>query len=54
MDLSKRLATFLALMQAFGRERVPSKRRLPSDRVSRAAVAVTSDFGVAPTFPGFR
>lgn len=50
-SLSKKLRTLVALMRAFGPSRVPARRRVPSERVSRAAVEVTSDFGVAPTFP---
>jgi hypothetical protein len=52
--LSAKLSTLVALLRAFTAERLPSKRRVPSERVSRPAVEVTSDYGVAPTFPGFR
>jgi len=44
----------MALFRAFASERLPAKRRVPAERVSRAAVEVTSDFGVAPIFPGMR
>ena len=50
---SSKLGALLVLLRAFREARVPHAR-VPSDRISQRAVTVTSDFGVAPIFPGMR
>jgi len=48
------LVALQVLLRAFGASRTPSARKAPPLRVSRPAVEVTSDFGVATSFPGMR
>lgn len=50
--LSK-LGALLVLLRAFRADRTPL-RRVPAERYSRPAVAVTSDSGFAPIFPGMK
>jgi hypothetical protein len=51
---SSKLGIVVVLLRAFAaRSRVPP-RKVRDKRVSRAAVEVTSDYGIAPIFPGMR
>lgn len=50
---SSKLGAFLLLLRAFRADQTPP-RKVPAERHSRPAVAVTSDSGFAPIFPGMK
>jgi hypothetical protein len=50
---SRSIAALQLLLRAFGVSR-SSPRKVAANRTSRPAVEVTSDYGIAPTFPGVR
>jgi hypothetical protein len=52
-DGSRSIAALQLLLRAFG-VKPTSPRKVAAHRASRPAVEVTSDYGIAPTFPGVR
>jgi hypothetical protein len=51
---SSKLAVLVVLLRAFAARSRVAPRKVRDARVSRAAVGVTSDYGIAPIFPGMR